>query len=481
MNEIIKRTIFEHAEALASKEYSAEELTRAYLDRIEECNGEINAFITVTSDEAIRSAKESDERRKNGKTIGILDGIPLAIKDNICTAGIRTTCASKMLSEYVPPYTATAASRLLDGGSVLLGKANMDEFAMGSTTESSFFGATKNPLDTSLSPGGSSGGSAASVAAFMTAGALGSDTGGSLRQPAAFCGAVAMKPTYSRVSRYGLVAFASSFDTIGAITKDVRDNALILSAISGKDARDSTSVSSSSDLSIDIDKPIGGITIGLPRELFSDSISADVRAAVMHSAEIYKSLGAKITEISLPSLNDALAAYYIISSAEASSNLARFDGIRYGFRSKSTESIDELYTATRSEGFGDEVKRRIILGTFALREGCYDEYYLRAKRISSRVRAEMLATFEKCDVILSPVSPTTAYKLGVKRDNPTDIWADDICTVPASISGLPALSRPSGRDKSGMPLGVQLMGRDFSEPLLYRVGYALEMARRCDQ
>ncbi len=478
MNEIIKRTLREHAHALRGGEYSSEELTRAYLERIDKCENDINAFITVTQQKAIDDAVLSDKRRKNGEAIGVLDGIPIAIKDNICTAGIRTTCASAILSSYTPPYTATAAGKLLGGGAVLLGKLNMDEFAMGSTTESSFFGATKNPLDQTRTPGGSSGGSAAAVAAFECAGALGSDTGGSLRQPAAFCGLVAMKPTYSRVSRYGLVAFASSFDSIGPITRSVYDNALILSAISGKDQSDATSKDApGEDLINSIGEPVNGIKIGLPRELFGDNVSPEVKDAVMNAAKTYEKLGARIVDISIKSLDDAVAAYYIVSSAEASSNLARFDGVRYGSRDQSARSIEEVYTKTRSNGFGDEVRRRIMLGTFALSSGSYDEYYMRAKRACDLVRAEILNALNVCDVILSPTAPITAYKLGIKRDDPTEIWADDICTVPANVSGLPALTLPCGADTSGMPIGVQLMGKDFSESLLYKLGYALEAER----
>lgn len=475
MSEIIKNGVDLHAKALRKGEYSAEELTRAYLARIEKCDGELGAIITVDTEGAIRSARDSDKRRANGECLGALDGIPIVIKDNICTRGLRTTCASRILADYIPPYDATVVEKLREAGFIILGKSNMDEFAMGSTGEFSAFGTIRNPNDTSRVAGGSSGGSAAAVRAFEAPCALGSDTGGSVRQPAAFCGVVGMKPTYGTVSRYGLVAFASSFDQIGPISANVRDNAVLLDVIAAKDRRDATSVQRRcGSFCEDIGKGVMGIKIGLPRELFTDKISPDVKRVVLRAADAYANMGAELVDISLPSLDYALAAYYVISGAEASSNLARFDGVRFGYRHKDCKDIDDLYKKSRSHGFGTEVKRRIMLGTFALSEGYYDEYYQRALRVRSMVVREINSAFEKCHVILSPTSPATAYKLGERREKATDIYADDLCCVPANIAGIPALSLPCGYGDDGMPVGLHLMGAVFSEPLLYRVGAAFE-------
>lgn len=478
MNDIIKKGVCEHSRALAKKEYSSEELTRAYLEHIEKTDPELNSFITVSAEIALDTARLSDERRSKGETLGAIDGIPMALKDNICTKGTRTTCASKMLEDYIPPYTATAAERLFSAGAVMLGKLNMDEFAMGSTTETSYFGPTKNPLSPTLTPGGSSGGSAAAVAAYQAPYTLATDTGGSLRQPAAFCGVVGMKPTYSRVSRYGLVAFASSLDQIGPITQNVYDNALILNTIAGADSSDATvSDRAPENFTLGIDSSVSGLVVGIPTELLGENVSPGVRSAVMSAAEKCKELGMTVRQISIPRLKDALAAYYIISSAEASSNLARFDGIRYGTRADNCANIDDLYNRSRSEGFGDEVKRRIMLGTFALSTGHYDEYYSRAKRLCTLVSEDLEQEFKSCDVILSPTAPTVAYPLGKERKSTTEVWAEDLCTVPANIAKLPALTLPFGEDND-MPVGIQLMGRAFSESILYRVGYSIERARK---
>ena len=479
MREILKRGVLEHSVALAQKEYSSEELTEAYLERIDECNSQINAFITVTKEEALNEARKSDQRRARKEILGVLDGIPMALKDNICTRGIKTTCASKMLENYAPPYTATAAKRLILAGGILLGKLNMDEFAMGSTSETSFFGAVKNPLDQSRTAGGSSGGSAAAVADFQVPYTLGSDTGGSLRQPAAFCGLVAMKPTYSRVSRYGLMAFASSLDQIGPITRTVRDNAIVLNAIAGKDDLDPTSSPIDTEhFEKDIEKSVSELVIGLPKELFGDNIAPDVRSAVLSAVKLYTDMGAKINEISIPRLTNAPSAYYIISSAEASSNLARLDGIRYGAQTENCIDLDSLYSKTRSEAFGKEVKRRIMLGTFVLSAEYCEKYYARAQQLRNLIREDLKDALTSCDIILSPTTPTTAYRLGIERNSATEIWADDLCTVPANISSLPALSVPCGTGDNGMPIGVQLIGSAFSEALLYRAAHALESARR---
>ncbi|MBE6530631.1 MAG: Asp-tRNA(Asn)/Glu-tRNA(Gln) amidotransferase subunit GatA [Ruminococcaceae bacterium] len=473
MSELLKRGLVEHAEALEKKEYSSHELVEAYLSRIEK-RADMGTFITVDRENALKNALDADQRRATGKALGRFDGIPIALKDNICTEGLRTTCASKMLCDYTPPYNATVISRLRRAGLILLGKTNMDEFSMGSSTESSAFGATKNPRDPLRVAGGSSGGSAAAVADCQAPIALGSDTGGSVRQPSAFCGCVGMKPTYGRVSRYGLVAFSPSIEQIGPITKNIRDNAELLSIISGHDKMDSTTLRCErEDFSADIGKDIKGVRIGLPKELFELDMSDTVREGVMGAAEIYRQRGAAIKTVSLPSLRYALSAYYIISAAEASSNLARFDGIRYGHRAEDIENIDELFRRSRSEGFGDEVKRRIMLGTFVLSAGHRDEFYRRALSVKELVRKDFDAAFCECDVILCPVAPTVAPKLGEKR-SPTEIYRTDAFCVPASIAGLPALSIPSGLGENSMPVGVQLIAPALSEALLYRVGAALE-------
>jgi len=474
MKELINRSIYDHAQSLRKKEYSAVELTQAYIDAIAQREAEIHAYISTDAENALKKAAEADKRIGAGEG-SALTGIPAGIKDNMCTKGIRTTCASKMLADYVPPYDAHVIERLKEAGYVLLGKLNMDEFAMGSTTENSAMGITKNPCDTTRVPGGSSGGSAAAVAACEAAYTLGSDTGGSIRQPAAFCGVVGMKPTYGRVSRYGLVAFASSLDQIGPLTRDVRDNALVLSAVAGHDKRDATSVEIDvDDYLAGIESGVAGMRIGLPEEFFGEGISADVKDAVLASADALAAMGAELVQVKMPSLDHALSAYYVISSAEASSNLARFDGVRYGYRAADFTDMDELYQKSRSEGFGSEVKRRIMLGTFALSSGYYDAYYKKALQVRSLVRADFDAAFKKCDCILSPVAPTVAYKIGEKTNDPLEMYLGDAYSVPVNIAGVPALSLPCGTGEGGMPVGMQLIGPAFSEAMLYRVGYAFE-------
>lgn len=474
MNELINRSVYDHAQSLRNKEYSAVELTQAYVNAIAQREAEIHAYISTDAEAALKQAAEADKRIGAGEE-SVLTGIPAGIKDNMCTKGIRTTCASKMLADYVPPYDAHVIECLKESGYVLLGKLNMDEFAMGSTTENSAMGVTKNPCDTTRVPGGSSGGSAAAVAACEAAYTLGSDTGGSIRQPAAFCGVVGMKPTYGRVSRYGLVAFASSLDQIGPLTRDVRDNALVLSAIAGHDKRDATSVEIGvDDYLAGLQSGVAGMRIGLPEEFFREGISADVKEAVLSAADTLATMGAELVQVKMPSLDHALSAYYVISSAEASSNLARFDGVRYGYRAADFTDMDELYQKSRSEGFGSEVKRRIMLGTFALSSGYYDAYYKKALQVRSLVRADFDAAFEKCDCILSPVAPTVAYKIGEKTNDPLEMYLGDAYSVPVNIAGVPALSLPCGTGEGGMPVGMQLIGPAFSEAMLYRVGYAFE-------
>ena len=475
MSELTERTIFEHAEALRKKEYSSVQLTQAYLEQIDKKDKTIGAYITVTADRAIESAKAFDEGRSSDSEISPLAGIPCGIKDNMCTKGIKTTCASKMLGGYIPPYSAHVVEKLEKSGAVILGKLNMDEFAMGSTTENSAFKVCRNPLDTDRVPGGSSGGSAAAVAAREAVYTIGSDTGGSIRQPASFCGVVGMKPTYGSVSRYGLVAFASSLDQIGPITSTVLDNALVLNAIVGHDKRDATSVKRVyNDFTADIKNGVKGMKIGVPEEFFGEGISDDVRKAVLAAADTYRALGAELVSVSMPSIDYALSAYYVISSAEASSNLARFDGVRYGYRCDDYSNIDELYRKSRSEGFGSEVKKRIMLGTFALSSGYYDAYYKKALQVRSLVRKDFDEAFGKCDFIISPVTPTVAYKIGEKTGDSLQMYMGDAYSVPVNIAGIPALTLPCGIGEGGMPVGMQLIGPAFSEGLLYRAGFAFE-------
>ena len=475
MSELTERTIFEHAEALRKKEYSSVQLTQAYLEQIDKKDKTIGAYITVTADRAIESAKAFDEGRCSDSEISPLAGIPCGIKDNMCTKGIKTTCASKMLGGYIPPYSAHVVEKLEKSGAVILGKLNMDEFAMGSTTENSAFKVCRNPLDTDRVPGGSSGGSAAAVAAREAVYTLGSDTGGSIRQPASFCGVVGMKPTYGSVSRYGLVAFASSLDQIGPITSTVLDNALVLNAIVGHDKRDATSVKRVyNDFTADIKNGVKGMKIGVPEEFFGEGISDDVRKAVLAATDTYRALGAELVSVSMPSIDYALSAYYVISSAEASSNLARFDGVRYGYRCDDYSNIYELYRKSRSEGFGSEVKKRIMLGTFALSSGYYDAYYKKALQVRSLVRKDFDEAFGKCDFIISPVTPTVAYKIGEKTGDSLQMYMGDAYSVPVNIAGIPALTLPCGIGEGGMPVGMQLIGPAFSEGLLYRAGFAFE-------
>ncbi len=463
------------AAALKNKEVSSREVTRDYLDKIAQEETKIGAYITVTVETAMAQAQRIDDARAKGEELSPLAGVPAGIKDNICTKGTLTTCASKMLSNFIPPYQATVMEHLQD--IVMLGKMNMDEFAMGSTTENSWYHVTHNPWKLDRVPGGSSGGSAAAVAAGLAPFTIGSDTGGSIRQPAAFCGVVGMKPTYGSVSRYGLVAFASSLDQIGPLTKNVYDSALVLNEIVGYDRRDSTSVNRKyKDFTKNIGREIKGKRIALPKEYFGEGLAPEVKAAVLDAAKKLEALGAQIVELSMPSLKAALPAYYVISSSEASSNLARFDGVKYGFRAQQYDSVEELYCNTRSEGFGAEVKRRIMLGTFALSSGYYDAYYKKALQVRTLIVQEFQQMFERCDAVLAPVAPTTAYRIGEKRANPLEMYLGDVYTVPVNIAGLPALSMPCGKDAEGLPIGMQLIGKAFEEQELYQIAYALEAA-----
>ena len=473
MEEIIKRSLARHSEALFKKEYSSFELVGAYLSRIERTDSEIGAFLHVNAEKALSWAKESDKRRARGETLGAFDGIPIALKDNICTRDMPTTCASKMLEDYTPPYDAYVTEKLRDAGFILIGKTNMDEFAMGSTGEHSAFKIIRNPRNIKHSAGGSSGGSAAAVSAYQVPATLGSDTGGSVRLPAAFCGAVALKPTYGRISRYGLVAFASSLDQIGPITHTVRDNASLFDVIQGKDAHDETSFDYK-DTKEDTSFSLKGARIALLRELFDVSIDGEVRSALFKVAKHLEALGAEVSEISLPSLKHALPAYYIISCAEASSNLSRFDSVRYGKRAKGAATQEELYKLSRSEYLGNEVKRRILLGSYLLSEGYREKYYKKALATRELIKKEFREAFSRFDAVLCPTAPTTAPLIAQKRDNVTDVYAEDICCVPANIAGIPALTIPCGKDAAGLPIGAELMGAANSEAKLYRIAEALE-------
>lgn len=471
MNPIVHMNIAQMQAALLKRELTAAEIVQAHIDRIHAVENKIGAFISLREEAAMEQARRLDAQG----AVNDLTGIPAAVKDNICIRGGRTTCASRMLEQFESPYSATAWEKLEQAGCILLGKTNLDEFGMGSTTEHSAFHPTHNPHDLTRVPGGSSGGSSAAVAAGMAPFALGSDTGGSVRQPASHCGVVGMKPTYGTVSRYGLTAFASSMEQIGPITRNVRDNALIMEHIAGRDSRDGTSVAHPGGFSRQIGQNVKGMRIGLPKEMFAEGLSAEVRNAVLHTAHVLEGLGAVVHEVSLPHVTDALPAYYIISSAEASSNLARFDGVRYGRRAESYADLEELYIRSRSEGFGEEVKRRILLGTYVLSAGYYDAYYHQALKTRTLVKQEFDQVFETVDCILSPVAPTTAPAFGEIQD-PVSAFMGDVYTVPANVAGLPALSLPCGMDANGLPIGMQLMGPAFSEPMLYRVGHEVEEA-----
>jgi aspartyl-tRNA(Asn)/glutamyl-tRNA(Gln) amidotransferase subunit A len=479
MSDITRLSVAELSELLQSRALSAKEAAQAYLDRMEKAEPKVCAYLTVTREEALKAAEDIDRRRRAGESLPPLAGVPMGIKDNICTKGIKTTCASRILSNFEPAYDATAYRRMKDAGCVLLGKMNMDEFAMGSSTENSSVKVTRNPRDLSRVPGGSSGGSAAAVAAGEAAFALGSDTGGSIRQPASFCGVVGMKPTYGSVSRFGLIAFASSLDQIGPLTRNVADSALVLSALCGHDKKDSTSVDRDyPDYTAEMHKGVKGLRIAVPKEFFGEGLQAPVKSAVEKAAAWFRSQGAEIIDVSLPTLKYALPAYYVISSAEASSNLARFDGVRYGFRAEEYEDLNDLYIKTRSLGFGPEVKRRIMLGTFALSAGYFDAYYKKALQVRTKIMEEFSNIFASCQAVLSPVAPTTAYRIGEKTQNPLEMYLGDIYTVPVSIAGLPALSVPCGLDGEGLPIGMQLTGRPFSEPTLYRIAHAYEQENK---
>jgi aspartyl-tRNA(Asn)/glutamyl-tRNA(Gln) amidotransferase subunit A len=467
-------TLYEASEKLRKREVSSQELTEAVFQRIAETDNSVRSYITLCREAALAQAKQADQRLKHELPASPLLGIPIAVKDNLLTLGVRTTCGSRILDNFVPPYDATVVARIRSAGAVMTGKTNLDEFAMGSSAENSAFFSTRNPWNLERVPGGSSGGSAAAVAADQCIAALGTDTGGSIRQPAAFCGIVGLKPTYGRVSRYGIIAFASSMDQAGPMTKDVRDCALLLKAISGHDPSDSTSVNCPvPDYYKLLTGDIAGLRLGIPKEYFSPGVQPAIDEAVHRAIRHLEDSGATIEEISLPHTEYAVAVYYIVATAEASSNLARYDGIRFGHRAAGKD-LTETYMLSRAEGFGPEVKRRIMLGTYALSAGYYDAYYLKAQKVRKLIQRDFAEAFKRCDVIITPTSPTTAFKISEKIQNPLEMYLSDICTISINLAGVPAISVPCGLDSEGLPIGMQIIGKHFDEATILRVAYAHE-------
>ena len=461
---------------IASRETSAVEVCRSALDRIERLS-ELNAFITTTSESALADAERIDRAAEKGEPLPSLAGAVIAIKDNMVMRGVRTTAGSRILFNYKPPYTATAVERLQAAGAIIVGKTNLDEFAMGSSTENSAYGPVKNPWDTARVPGGSSGGSAVAVAAGMAIGALGSDTGGSIRQPASFCGVVGLKPTYGRVSRYGLIAFGSSLDQIGPLTNSVEDAAAILDVTAGRDPKDSTSSKIEvADYSSAITRDVRGLRVGVPREYYGEGLDPEVKEKIEAAIKKFDGLGAKIVDVSLPHTEYAVPVYYLIATAEASSNLARFDGVRYGFRAEEAATLKQMYSRTRNQGFGAEVKRRIMLGTYALSAGYYDAYYGKAQKVRALIERDFRNAFASCDVIATPTAPTAAFKLGEKTEHPLEMYLSDIYTITANLAGVPGISLPCGLSSIGLPIGIQLLGRQFDEATLLRAAHNLEQA-----
>lgn len=457
------------------REVTSREVTEHYLSRIGSRDEKINAYITVLHEEALKKAEERDASLSRGEQAGPLHGIPIGLKDIFCTGGVLTTCGSKVLSNFIPPYDSTVYRKLLDAGAVLLGKQNMDEFAMGSSTETSYWGPTRNPWDLSRIPGGSSGGSAAAVSSSLCTAAVGTDTGGSIRQPASLCGTVGMKPTYGRVSRFGMIAFASSLDQAGPITRTVKDAAILLEVISGYDPKDSTSVN------VEVlpyrdwcGRDIAGTRVGVPKEYFIEGMQKEVEEEVKKSIAALKSLGCEIIEVSLPHTDYALSCYYIVAPAEASSNLARYDGVRYGYRAGGYADLIDMYRKTRAEGFGEEVKRRIMLGTYALSAGYYDAFYGKALKVRTLIKNDFIEAFKSVDVLVTPTSPTTAFRLGEKTQDPLTMYLSDVFTIPANLAGLPGISIPCGKDGKNLPVGVQIIGKHFREEDLFPVASALE-------
>jgi len=474
--DLYKLTLHELRDLIARKEVTAKDAVFSYTKRIGKLEHEIKSYITLTADATMSMIAEAEKAVDEGK-LGPLTGVPFAIKDNMCIKGIKTTCASKILSNFVPPYESTVTGKLKDAGYVLLGKTNMDEFAMGSSTENSSYDTTKNPWALDRIPGGSSGGSAAAVAADLCAAALGSDTGGSIRQPAACCGVVGLKPTYGRVSRYGLVAFASSLDQIGPITKDVEDCALVMNVIGGHDPADSTSANvPMPDFTAKLKDGIKGLKVGIPKEYFVGGIDHEVYTSMMEAIDVLKGLGAEMVDVSLPHTDYAVATYYILATSEASSNLARYDGVKYGYRASEPADLMDMYRRSRSEGFGPEVKRRIMLGTYALSSGYYDAYYKKAQQARTLIKRDFDEAFKAVDIIVTPTAPTPAFKIGEKTDDPLQMYLSDIYTISVNLAGIPGLSLPCGLTRERLPVGMQILGKHFDEETVLRAAYAYEQA-----
>lgn len=479
MKDICELTAHEIREMYKNKTLKVVDVVKAFLEKISTDDDKIKSYITLCEEEALKKAEEIQKKYDDGEKMGPLSGIPIAIKDNICTKGIKTTCASKMLENFIPPYDATVVKKLYDADAIIIGKTNMDEFAMGGSTENSAFFKTHNPTNLSKVPGGSSGGSAAAVAGNLAPISLGSDTGGSIREPAAFCGIVGLKPTYGLVSRYGLVAFASSLDQVGPMAKDVTDVAELLNVISGHDEMDSTSANiGNKDYTKSLINDVKGMKIGIPKEFIGEGVNEEVRQAVLNAAKKFEDLGAKVKECSLPATKYALPTYYIIACAEASANLGRFDGIRYGYRTKEYDNLQDIYRNSRSEGFGEEVKRRIILGTYVLSSGYYDAYYKKAQKVRTVVKKGFDEIFDEFDLIITPTAPTVAFDIGSKISNPLEMYLSDILTVSVNIAGVPAISIPCGKDKEGMPIGLQIISRHFNEEAIIRAAYTFEQNSR---
>ncbi|MBU0580701.1 MAG: Asp-tRNA(Asn)/Glu-tRNA(Gln) amidotransferase subunit GatA [Candidatus Margulisbacteria bacterium] len=469
-------TAHELSEKLNKKEIKATEVTEAFFEHIKKIDSKVKAYVTLMEEQALAQAKKVDEKIAKGEKLSALEGIPWAIKDNFCTKGTRTTCSSKILENYIATYDSSIVEKMNQLGAVPLGKTNLDEFAMGSSTENSGLFTTKNPWNLETVPGGSSGGSAAAVAADECVFALGSDTGGSIRQPGSFCGVVGLKPTYGRVSRYGLVAFASSLDQIGPLTKDVTDAAIVLREISGYDSKDSTSVNKEvPDYTKALTKNIKGLKIAVPKELMGEGINAEVKKIILEALEVYKKEGATVSEVEMPSFKYALSTYYLIAPAEASANLGRYDGVRYGYRTKDAEDLITMFSKTRAEGFGDEVKRRIMIGTYALSAGYYDAYYLKAQKVRTLIRDDFKKVFNKYDVIMSPTSPSVAFKIGERTADPLSMYLSDIATIPVNLAGLPGISIPCGFSQ-GLPVGLQIIARHFDEETMLKAAFAYEQA-----
>lgn len=474
--ELYEQTIQGLHQQLKNRQVSSVELTKAFLSRIETTDQAVNAFITVAAEQALAAAEVADQRIAAGQC-DLLTGIPLALKDIFLADGVRTTCASKILGNFVAPYDATAWAKLKAQGAVLLGKLNMDEFAMGSSSENSAFGPTRNPWNREHIPGGSSGGSAAAVAAQQAVATLGTDTGGSIRQPASHCGCVGLKPTYGRVSRYGVIAYASSLDQVGPMTRTVTDAALLLGAIAGHDPKDSTSVDCPvPDYAAALPQGVKGLKIGLPKEYFIDGLDPDVQQAMDQAIEVYRKLGAEFVEVSLPHTNYAVATYYLIATAEASSNLARYEGVRFGHRAADTSGLIDLMMQSRAQGFGAEVKRRIMLGTYALSSGYYDAYYLKAQKVRTLIQQDFIRAYEQVDLLLTPVAPTPAFRIGEKTADPLQMYLSDIFTIPVNLAGICGISIPAGISSNGLPIGLQLLGRPFGEETILRAAYDFEQA-----